>query len=380
MERKKIIFFVPEWIVGGSHMIVEELLARFDKQKFDVSLYVSSPAIQKKTPEGIKVTVFEGKMRSSARAFAEFLKREKPDMVMAHIGGDISWILILRRALIGAQLFGKTKLMIVVHSAEDPSLRIKNWVKKIFNKCLQKAAKKDFGSTVDYCICVSEGLKNFVVNNYHIEKEKCEAIYNGINIESVQSKAGTEVPKEFSNINGFKAVMVARMVPTKDFSTLIKAIEILRDKNILVNGFFLGGGPIKDEVAERVKQSKYKDNMFVMGEIENPYPFVAFSDVFVLSSLSEGTPIVLLEALALGTPVIATDCPNGGVREFVENKKYGTLVPMRDAQKLAQAMEAVLNNKLSKQKAKQESDNAISLINIEVIKESYEKTVLKVLQ
>ncbi|WP_459893813.1 glycosyltransferase, partial [Desulfothermus okinawensis] len=73
--------------------------------------------------------------------------------------------------------------------------------------------------------------------------------------------------------------------------------------------------------------------------------YMAHADVFVLSSLWEGLPVSLIEALALGTPAISTDCPSGS-REILQNGKYGPLVPLRDYKKMAEAIIQVIKNPL----------------------------------
>jgi len=79
------------------------------------------------------------------------------------------------------------------------------------------------------------------------------------------------------------------------------------------------------------------------GTVANPYPYMARAAVFALSSAWEGLPTVLIEALALGTPVVSTDCPSGP-REILENGRWGRLVPVGDAGALAEAMSEALDS------------------------------------
>ena len=91
------------------------------------------------------------------------------------------------------------------------------------------------------------------------------------------------------------------------------------------------------------------------GFVDNPYAYVAQSDVFVFSSLWEGLPTVLIEALACGTPIVSTDCPTGPT-EVLENGKYGKLVPVDDAPALAKAIEETLDNPPNPQKLRERAE------------------------
>ncbi|HFC46483.1 MAG TPA: glycosyltransferase, partial [Dissulfuribacter thermophilus] len=85
------------------------------------------------------------------------------------------------------------------------------------------------------------------------------------------------------------------------------------------------------------------DSVSLPGFIPNPYPFLLRADLFVLSSLWEGSPNALTEAMALGVPVVSTDCPSGP-REILKGGEFGPLVPLKAPCALAKAMEETLRN------------------------------------
>jgi len=80
----------------------------------------------------------------------------------------------------------------------------------------------------------------------------------------------------------------------------------------------------------------------LLGFLDNPYSYIAKSNLFVHSALYEGAPVALMEALALGTPVVATDCPSGP-REILQSERYGRLVPIGDVNAMAEAIENTLD-------------------------------------
>ena len=127
----------------------------------------------------------------------------------------------------------------------------------------------------------------------------------------------------------------------KDFRTLIQAFSILiRTVNDLML-IILGRGRDKANLLRFAKKVGVKSRVSLPGFIENPYPFMAHSALFAHTSRWEGLGFVLLEALAMGTPCVATDCPHGP-REILDNGRYGALVPVGDPHSLAQAMETSL--------------------------------------
>ncbi len=135
---------------------------------------------------------------------------------------------------------------------------------------------------------------------------------------------------------------IGRLEPQKDFSTLLHAFALLhrqRPCRLLI----LGEGKLRPQLTDLAEHLGIATDLQMPGFATNPYPSMARANLFVLSSLWEGSPNGLTEALALGTPLVATDCPNGP-SEILELGKYGPLVPMGDAKALANAMQATLDS------------------------------------
>jgi glycosyltransferase involved in cell wall biosynthesis len=135
-----------------------------------------------------------------------------------------------------------------------------------------------------------------------------------------------------------------RFTRQKDFATLLDAFAILvkqKDCRLII----LGEGKLRGELERHITRLGLEARVSLPGFAGNPYAYMSRCDMFVLSSLWEGSPNVLKEALALGLPVVATDCPSGP-KEILQNGRFGPLVPMGDAQAMAAAMLATLNHPL----------------------------------
>ena len=128
--------------------------------------------------------------------------------------------------------------------------------------------------------------------------------------------------------------MAGRLSPEKAVDRAIRAVARLRDEGQRVRLVAMGTGVLKDELERLIETLKLKDQVRLAGHVSNPFPVIAQGDCFLLSSDYEGQPMVLLEALTLGKPVIATDIP--GARAVLGDS-YGHLVSP-DVEGLAEGM------------------------------------------
>lgn len=135
---------------------------------------------------------------------------------------------------------------------------------------------------------------------------------------------------------------MGRLTAQKAFDVLIEAFVQVR-KSRPARLLILGEGEERQKLEMLITQLGLEQEIELPGFVSNPYPYMAHAAVFVLSSKWEGLPTVLVEAMALRTPVIATDCPSGP-REILRNGQYGQLVPMDDPDALALAIQSSLAN------------------------------------
>ena len=132
------------------------------------------------------------------------------------------------------------------------------------------------------------------------------------------------------------------MADQKGFISLIKASIILK-KYINFHLFIIGEGPQRNELERFIRKVNLKEYISLIGKVDNPFTYMARSDLFILSSKSEGLPGVIIQALICNTQVISTDCPHGP-REILQNGLYGNLVKVNDHIELAKGILQQLNN------------------------------------
>lgn len=138
---------------------------------------------------------------------------------------------------------------------------------------------------------------------------------------------------------------IGRINPQKNFLLLIKAFERIRERfpEYIVE-IYGEVGELSLEVTEYIRKNALEDCVKLMGFSENIYQHLLESEVYVLSSDYEGVSNTMLEALAMGVPTIATDCPIGGTRRFIQDGVNGYLVSVNDVEQMANALEGLLGN------------------------------------
>lgn len=191
-------------------------------------------------------------------------------------------------------------------------------------------------------IAVSYGVADNLAKVIGIQRKYIDVIYNPTVRDDICRLSLQHVDMSFLKNRDLPTLLAAgRLIKLKDFQTLIRAVAIVR-KQRSINLVILGEGALRPQLEKLVRQLDLEAHVALPGFVENPFAWMRASSLFVLSSVSEGLPNVLIEAMACGTPVVSTDCPSGSA-EILENGKWGRLVPVGDADALAQAIMATLD-------------------------------------
>lgn len=177
----------------------------------------------------------------------------------------------------------------------------------------------------DAIICNSELTKQFYLSKYPEHKEKAFAVYNVIDANGIieQSQDITEPEYfEFVSSHSKTIVSVGRFCKEKGFEYLIEAVARAREKGFDIGLILVGDGEYKQRYLEIIKRTGIEEDVYFAGFQKNPYKYMAKCSCFVLSSLSEGFPNVLAEAMALGLPVIAANCRSGPAEILRDDSDY----------------------------------------------------------
>lgn len=228
----------------------------------------------------------------------------------------------------------------------------------------------------DDIITISDGVACDLAQIKRVNKSSMmTTIYNPAYDSDIQAKAEEPVSIEWmTNDEKNVAIGVGSMKRQKDFMTLIRAVQRVNQEDELYL-VILGDGELQDELKSLAENLGISDRVSFPGFVDNPYAYMAKSDVFILSSAWEGFGNVIVEAMACGTPIVSTDCP-GAPSEILNNGEYGPLVPVGDDEAMAKAIKTVLTEPIESSVLQSRAKD----FAIEPIVDQYEDVLLSVIE
>jgi glycosyltransferase involved in cell wall biosynthesis len=240
------------------------------------------------------------------------------------------------RAALMARWFARVPTRIVIRLGTNLSAALEG--RSALKRLLRTLPMRLIYRHVDAVVAVSDGVADDVVRTTGIARECIEVIRNPVVTPRLEQLAKAPAPHDWLGANHDKPVLIAagRLTRQKDFPTLVRAFATVRAQRPC-RLIILGEGAQREMLTGMARTLDVGDDIAMPGFVDNPYAWVSRADLFVLSSAWEGSPNVLTEAMALGTAVVATDCPSGP-RELLGDGRYGPLVPVGDHQALAEAI------------------------------------------
>ena len=221
---------------------------------------------------------------------------------------------------------------VLVRSNSSPTGWSKNFYKRFVFKFFLKFAKK------------------IIVNSYAFQKElkkkfkvNAAVIYNPLNKNEIKNMAESKLKFNFYKKKDIKIINIARFTDQKDHITLLKAFQKVSEK-YMCKLLIMGYGPNKNLINNFIKKNRLQKKIKVIGFQLNPYKYINKSDLLILSSIYEGLPNVILEAMTLKKFVISSNCPTGPY-EILNNGKYGYLFKPTNHFDLVNKLEKYINSK-----------------------------------
>lgn len=318
---------------GGVEKMLTNLALGCQQLGINVDLIVSDsngPFIRS-LPTAIRIIdIGMGSTKQSTRKLANYLQQEKPDVLLTGKPSDDRIILHARKIA-----RSNTRCFFCTGTAVSRQINERNF--NPLRKKLKLLRKKFCYRSADGIIATSYWVANDIAAISGLPIDSIEVIGNPLFTPEMATKAlqpvdhPTFLPDQYPII-----VSAGRLSHEKDFSTLLHAIKLVREDRP-ARLFILGDGPEKDKLINLAQELNIEQAVFFPGFIENPLAYFAKAHVFVLSSLWEGFGNVLVEAMAVGTSVVTTDCP-GGPRDILQQGRYGKLVPVGDSPNMARAL------------------------------------------
>jgi glycosyltransferase involved in cell wall biosynthesis len=342
----RIAFFLPDLAGGGAERVCVNLASGFLGRGIEVDFVLARAAgpLLAAVPPNVRL-IDLGARRTVAAVLplAAALRREKPEALISapdHANLVALW----------ASMLARTGTRVAITHHVHPSSSIRNTPK--LQERLYPFLLHLFQGRAQVIVAVSQGVADDLARLACIQREHITVIYNPIVTDDFDQLAAAPCDHPWFAAGQPPVVVAAgRLTAQKDFSTLLRAFAILHGRRP-ARLIILGEGEERLHLEALAEQLGVHADLNLPGYSDQPFAFMSHSRVFVLSSAWEGFGNVLVEALACGTQVVATDCPSGPA-EILENGKYGRLVPIGNAEALARGLEAALDAPLPSESLRQ---------------------------
>ncbi|MGR3301541.1 MAG: glycosyltransferase [Candidatus Scalindua sp.] len=334
-NKKKInvIHLVDELTIGGLEKILTTIVLNLDRKKYNVSVWCLREGgffANKLVKEGIDVKILHistSRNPLSIHKLYKLLKNRKFDLIHTHAysAGTIGRI--------SAFLAGVPVIISHNHSVYDYYNKYYHFVEWLL--CL----------ITDKIICVSDIVKKFTNETQRINANKLITIHNGIDsVCSVTGKEASDIRKKLGIPHNHTVIStIAHMEEHKGIKYLLESASLLLQSRNDISFLLVGEGALKEELKILCADLKIEKNVIFAGERSDISEILSLTDIFVLPSLREGLGLAILETMACGKPVIATNV--GGIPEIVKDGVSGILVSPRDPEALHTAMKELLDDK-----------------------------------
>ena len=226
----------------------------------------------------------------------------------------------------------------------------------------------------DKILAICDTMRDEFVEILGMEKNKVELVYNPIDLEAIRKKA-ENIDKKYENyLKQDYFLQVSRLTEQKQPEHLVDIYYKLKQQGIKEKLYFIGNGEKIELIKQKIREYNLENDVVLLGQIENPYPFFKNAKLFVHTAKYEGLPTVLLESLTLGTPVVAYDCPTGPKDILGQNSEYGKLIPLNDKDTFVKEVYELMKND-----EKYENYRKISLVRADDFSLQNNKAKLKAL-
>lgn len=360
MRDMRIAFFLPNLEGGGAERVCVNLGVYFLQQGIDVDFILvrASGPLLEELPVGIQIHDLKApRILASLPGLLNYLRNHQPQALIAApdavnvIAGLASWLAGKKTKVLATNHINLVELW---RNSQKLQEKVYPWLLHFIFP------------VYDGIATVSEGNAQALLGMGRLPKDRVHVIPNPIMRPEIGRLAKEPLDHPWF-VPGEAPVILAvgRLHEQKDFPTLIKAFSILRRRHF-VRLMILGDGSQRDALVDLAEQLHIGDDLSMPGFDPNPFRYMSRCAVFASSSSWEGFGNVLVEALACGAQVVATDCPSGPA-EILDHGRYGRLVPVSDPAALADSLEAALIHPYGKEMLKARAMH----FTVEVAAEAY---------
>jgi glycosyltransferase involved in cell wall biosynthesis len=364
---KKLLFVIPSMAEGGAERVMSILLNQLNHENTSLNLVLfnKTGTYLNKIPASVKVFDLDKKNAWSfprlITQLAGIIRSERPDCVVSFL--EYANIV----TLLARYLVRDTRIRWIISERSLPSRDLagqrKGKLKFYLHRLLDPQADK--------IITMSSQTADEMIRHYHVAPEKTEVIPNPVEIDRLRTLA--QEPADHPWFHETIPVLLAmgRLTRAKGFPVLIEAFARVHSQ-VPARLMILGDGSMRAELYDQITRLGLADHVWMPGFIANPYPYLSQANIFVLSSLWEGMPNALLEAMALEKPVITTSC-NESVNQLIIPGQNGIVIPPNDAIALAESIQTLLADKELQNRFAKRNKDQIRAYDVIPILQQFEK-------
>jgi glycosyltransferase involved in cell wall biosynthesis len=330
-DKKRIAVFTRYLTVGGLQRVMMRVANELAKRGYPVDLVLAKglgPLANEVRSDVRVVNLDNNHVWASLPGLLRYLEEASPAVMLS---GEVpsNLVAMWARLLTSAD----TKFVVSVH--QNTTLHAQTaaiWYRKLIPYLI-----RIFYPAAHHVVTVSEGIGEDLKQLSPRLKSKTQVVHNPVIDQEIFQKAKAPVSHPWLADEEVPVILgVGRLSREKNFDLLLRAFAkvcAVRDARLML----LGDGPKREHLERLVNKLQIEDQVDMLGFVDNPYPYMADASLLVVSSIFEGLPTVIIEALACGCPVVSTDCPSGP-REILGDGTWGELAPVDDEEALADAM------------------------------------------
>lgn len=366
-DKINLALFWPKY--SSESTSLNDLVLRLDKDRFNIIfIYLTGFGVEKNMMEEAGYKVFYLSNLETVKEFRfsilfrliKVLKEDKIDILHCHRHKPSFYGAI-------AGIFAKTPVVLShVHGLS----RTRNLVRRVVNFILFKRFNRIIG-------CARSVQDDVLRDNRFLSAEKVSVLENSVDCQRFIDVSITKAQaKQMLGLSSdvFVFGTIGRLAPTKGLTYLIEAFSKVKEKIPSAHLVMFGDGACRTELEELSSKLSCGDSIHFLGHRDNIEQLIKGMDVFVLSSIAEGMPRAILEAMAAGIPCIATEA--GGIPEIINTPDVGLLVPAMDENALKDAMITLANAPTQKLKdlIEKARERVLTNFNHDVVKKKLENT------
>lgn len=335
VRRQTVLLVLHSLEVGGTERVMTHIVNHIDRDRFRTVLALGvaeGPYLADLRDDVELVVLGHKRARTAGPSIVRAVRRVRPDVIMSAGGMNLGVCLARSAFPPGTRVVLReaNTASAFLHDVERAHPHVARMYRTAYRVLYRRA---------DAVICQSRYMMGDLVD-LGVPQSKLVCVYNPVDVAHVKalSQAGPAVEREGSPC----LVTVGKLHYQKGYDVLLGALPMLLDRHPKLHLTIMGEGEERPALAAQILRLGLHEVVTLAGFQANPYPAIAGADLFVSSSRYEGFANVIAEAHALGTPVVATDCPSAN-REVIEPGINGWMSPPDDAAALAQTIETGLS-------------------------------------